>query len=356
MTAYYTVYPTKFPDYWDFVISRVCETCVNILLYGVLLILLVVAGYLLLHRRRACAGWRSLAAPISAMSVLATLQLGNHIWGMVLAFQILHLALQGDVLPHSPRAIQATNLYVYINMAGDLLLVTNKSALVVLIRCSYLSFYVRPSTSFVADSLFTYRCFVVWGRDGRVVAVPMFMILTTTVLGYFCAYNSDYARLGPYIDFRAAFLLSVVTNLVLMALTAGRIWWIRRDASVLAASAQWARRYETVIAIILESGAIYCFSVVLYVIVVSVLNPEKFSPLVNVARGAVPQIMNIAPALIVVRTGLGYNVDNAATEPRTRPSPPPTPGRSLSTSVIVIRAPCDSDVETRISTETREAI
>ncbi|KAJ7432405.1 hypothetical protein FB451DRAFT_1573155 [Mycena latifolia] len=314
MTAYYAVYPTKFPDYWDFVISRVCETCVNILLYGVLLILLVVAGYLLLHRRRACAGWRSLAATISAMSVLATLQLGNHIWGMVLAFQILHLALQGDVMPHSPRAIQATNLYVYINMAGDLLLVTN---------------------NFVADSLFTYRCFVVWGRDGRVVAVPMFMILTTT--GQTLA-----TRLLPPHPYKPL---------------TGRIWWIRRDASVLAASAQWACRYDTVIAIILESGAIYCFSVVLYVIVVSVLNPEKFSPLVNVALGAVPQIMNIAPALIVVRTGLGYNVDNAATEPRTRPSPPPTPGRSLSTSsVIVIRAPCDSDVETRILTETREAI
>ncbi|KAJ7182843.1 hypothetical protein C8R43DRAFT_968240 [Mycena crocata] len=100
--------------------------------------------------------------------------------------------------------------------------------------------------------------------------------------------------------------MSVVTNVVLMALTAGRIWWIRRDASVLADCAS-VRRYNMVIAIILESGAIYCLSVIIYVTIVSILNPGNFSPLIDIFRGVVPQIMNIAPALIIVRVGLGYN-------------------------------------------------
>ncbi|KAJ7754378.1 hypothetical protein DFH07DRAFT_959827 [Mycena maculata] len=260
----------------------------EIFLHGILFVLLIAATYLLCHRTGA--GRRPLAAATSMMAILAALQLGVHIRGTVLAFQILRLAVEGEVYPQSARAIHATDLFADLYTMEDFLLVTN---------------------NLVADSLFTYRCFVVWGSNIRVVILPMVMVFTTTLLGYLCAYQDDYSSSGPYIDFRVAFLMSVLTNVVLMALTAGRIWWVRRDASVLAYSAG-VRRYNTVIAIILESGAIYCVCVIFYVIVVSVLNPGDFTPLVDIFRGSVPQIMNIAPTLIIVRVGLGYGTTETA--------------------------------------------
>ncbi|KAJ7432403.1 hypothetical protein FB451DRAFT_1316923 [Mycena latifolia] len=296
MNLDYTIYPTKFPDYWDFVLSRTYGTCVclayegEILLYGVLLVLLAIASYLLYQRTGA--GRRSLAAATAVMAALATAQLGVHIWGTVLAFKILELAVAGEVLSHSPRVVGITNVFVNLYTVEDFLLVTN---------------------NVIADSLFTYRCFVVWGRNARIVALPIFMVVATGVLGYLCAYEDDYVNAGTYIDFRVAFLMSVSTNFVLMALTAGRIWWIRRDASILGLSdSAFVQRYNTIIAIILESGAIYCIGVIIYVIFVSVLNPGNFTPLIDIGRAAVPQIMNIAPTLIIVRVGLGYGVADTA--------------------------------------------
>ncbi|KAJ7664876.1 hypothetical protein B0H17DRAFT_1211140 [Mycena rosella] len=340
MPVPYTVFPTKFPDYWDFVVARVWETCAEILLYGMLLILLIIAAYLLYKRRGT--ERPSLAVATMLMALLATLQLGVRIWGTVLAFKILRLAVQGEVYPHSPSAVRASKLYVTIYTAGDLLLVTN---------------------NLVADSLFTYRCFIVWNCDIRVVVVPILMTLTTTVLGYLAAYDDDYVRAGPYIDFRIAFIMSVLTNVLLMALTAGRIWWIQRAAWVLSESV-CVRRYNTVIAIILESGAIYCVSVGAYMISVSVLNPQRFNPLITVFGGTVPQIMNIAPTLIVVRVGLGYanggkdtsSVSTMQQRQTTRRISAGTVRCPANSVVIDIRAARDREAGTRTSAESREDI
>ncbi|KAJ7510723.1 hypothetical protein B0H11DRAFT_1955915 [Mycena galericulata] len=322
MNLYFIVFPTKFPDYWDFIASRTYGTCVEIFFYGVLLVLLSFAAHLLYHRPTR-AGRRSLGVTTSIMAILATAQLVVHIWGTVVAFRILQLAIHGEEYPYSPSAVSATDLYANLYALEDILLVTNKS---------------------------TYRCFAIWGRDLRVVILPMIMVLATTVMGYVCAYQDDYSSAGPYVDFRIAFLMSVLTNTVLMALTAGRIWWIRRDASILSDSAG-VRRYTTVIAIILESGAIYCVCVIIYVVVISVLNPGNFTPLVDIFRGAIPQIMNIAPTLIIVRVGLGYGSEEtvkfsdrrtAITSPARSVFAGHNPPQSLS-QVIDISARRDSD-------------
>ncbi|KAJ7463308.1 hypothetical protein FB451DRAFT_464592 [Mycena latifolia] len=204
-----------------------------------------------------------------------------------------------------------------------------------------------------------YRCFMVWGRNFRVVIVPIFMVVATTVLGYLCAYSDDDLNANECIDYRAVFLLSIVTNFVLMALTAGRIWWIRRDACVLLESAS-VRRYNTVIAMILESGAIYCVTAIIYVISVSLWGPYATSS--NIIRGALPQIMNIAPTLIIVRVGLGHSVEDTGSDrpvlPRVgagnRDAPHPFVGRSRSPSFVIdIRAGCDADTPDDISLEVR---
>ncbi|KAJ7480279.1 hypothetical protein B0H11DRAFT_1916020 [Mycena galericulata] len=132
--------------------------------------------------------------------------------------------------------------------------------------------------------------------------------------------------------------MSILTNIILIALTAGRIWWIRRDARVLSESAS-IRIYNTVITIILESGAIYCFSVLIFVIFVSSVDNKM---MLSVLRAAMPQIVNIAPALIIVRVGLGRAFEDTADSEhgRTRRAPLSTFNiQSLAPSVIIdIRA------------------
>ncbi|KAJ6488719.1 hypothetical protein DFH09DRAFT_379413 [Mycena vulgaris] len=292
---------------------------------GILLVLLSIAAYLLYQRTGA--GRRSFAAALVVMAILATAQVGIHIWGTVLAFRIVRLATEGEMWPHSQRAVGLTRLFVKLFTVEDFLLVTN---------------------NMVADGLFTYRCFVIWGRNFRVVVVPMLMILATTVLGYLCAYEDDYRDTGNYVDFRLACMMSVLTNLVLMALTAGRVRWLRRDASVRADSAS-VGRCSSAIGIILESGAMYCISVISYVIFVSVLKPGDFSPLIDVGRGVVPQIMNIAPALIIVRVGLGYRAADVAAVPARHGPPVPAPRNApdLGPLVIDIRASRESSMDTR---------
>jgi hypothetical protein len=81
----------------------------------------------------------------------------------------------------------------------------------------------------------------------------------------------------------------------------------------------------------LESGAIYCFCVLTYVISLSIWSPNGITsePLINIIRGGLSQIMvsyplrsvlnqfrisrrqqNIAPLLIIVRVGLGRSVED----------------------------------------------
>ncbi|KAJ6563289.1 hypothetical protein DFH09DRAFT_1158898 [Mycena vulgaris] len=270
----YTITPTDFAGYWDFAISRACVTCAEISLYGALLVLLATAAYLLHYRTKQ--GRRILIIATSFMAGLATAEVAVQIRATVLAFQIFQLAVRGEVYPDSLRASRVTEQYAIVYTVRDFLLVTNNA---------------------VTDSLFIYRCFMVWNRNLRVVILPALTLLVTTALGYFTAYQNDYSTTGPYFDSRIAFLTGVLTNVMLMAMTAGRIWWIRRDARVLLESAS-LRRYNTVIAIILESGAIYCLSIVLYVISYSFRDPSS-QPLNNFFEGALPQIVNIAPVIII---------------------------------------------------------
>ncbi|KAJ6473486.1 hypothetical protein DFH09DRAFT_1293758 [Mycena vulgaris] len=281
----YTITPTDFAHYWDFAISGVYVTCAEISFYGALVVLLAAAAYLLHHRtiqRR-----RILIIATSVMAVLATAEVLVQVWATVLEFQIFRLAVQGEVYPDSLRASRAFKQGRILYTVKYFLLVTNNA---------------------VTDSLFIYRCFMVWNRNLRVVVLPALTLLVTTAIGYSTAYQIEYSTTGPYFDSRIVFLMGVLTNVILMAMTAGRIWWIRRDARVLLESAS-LRRYNTVIAIILESGAIYCLSIVLYVISYSFVD-TKLAPLYNFFDGALPQIVNIVPVLIIVRVGLGHGIEN----------------------------------------------
>ncbi|KAJ7480294.1 hypothetical protein B0H11DRAFT_2280610 [Mycena galericulata] len=303
----YTVDPTVFKGCWELAIAKGYGLSVDVFLYGILLVLLSIAAHLLY--RRTGPGHQSLAITMSLMALLATAQLGVCCRISVLAYKLIQLAVEGELWPHSAHAVGIQNELDNLYSASEYLLVTN---------------------NLVTDSLFVYRCFVVWGRNVRVVIAPILMLFTTTVLGYLTIY-------GDNLDYRVPSIMIILTNVILMALTAGRIWWIRRDARVLSESAS-IRTYNTVIAIILESGAVYCFSVLSFVISESVSNGH--SDLVNsVFRSALPQIVNIAPTIIIVRVGLGRALEGGTGSEHTRKAFPHARRAPLSTFEIQSPAP-----------------
>ncbi|KAJ6622446.1 hypothetical protein B0H10DRAFT_2187564 [Mycena sp. CBHHK59/15] len=99
-----------------------------------------------------------------------------------------------------------------------------------------------------------------------------------------------------------------------MMLTAGRIWWVTRTQRAVFGSA-FTPRYNAAIAIILESGAIYCLGLVFQVVALSV--QDSFPTAVYLSHGTAGQLVNIAPTLIVLRVGLGHAVPTAATDATT---------------------------------------
>ncbi|KAJ7627886.1 hypothetical protein B0H17DRAFT_1187974 [Mycena rosella] len=286
----YTIDSTAFTNYWDLAVSQTYVTCTEIVLYGVLLLLLPVSVYLLY--KGPSGPRRTLMIVTLVMTAIATVQLAIHICGTVLAFQMFWFAVQGDFGSNSVRASNVLKIFTILYTMEDFLLVTNNA---------------------ITDGLFIYRCYMVWGRRFPVVGGPILVLFATTVLGYFCAYEDDYSRSGLYIDYRAVFLISLVTNVVLMALTAGRIWWIRRDARILLKSTS-VHRYTTLIAMILESGAIYCLILILYVVCASIWGAENFSPLISILRGALPQIVNIAQIMMMVRVGMARSVEATSSD------------------------------------------
>ncbi|KAF7335679.1 hypothetical protein MVEN_02223000 [Mycena venus] len=284
-TMNYTIDSTTFARDWDFWVLQVYGVYAEVLLYGILLVLFWIAAHVLYHwtgRAR-----NSLAIATSAMAILATAQVAIHVHGTVVGLQLLRLAIEGEIWP-AAAAVGPFKVYARLYAAKDFLLVTNNA---------------------ITDSLFIYRCFVVYERNFHVVILPMLMLLATTVLGYISTYFDDLGS-AYYIDNRIVFAMAVFTNVVLMIMTAGRIWWIRRDACIVLEPVH-VRKYNTVIAIILESGVIYCLSIILYLVSVSV-SKSASSLAVDIFRSIFPQIMNIASTLIIVRVGLGRSVEGVS--------------------------------------------
>ncbi|KAJ7676618.1 hypothetical protein DFH06DRAFT_611642 [Mycena polygramma] len=142
-----------------------------------------------------------------------------------------------------------------------------------------------------------YRCYMIWGSKWKVVAVPSLLMVTTFAIGCMSSIPGfTFNQLAPYI-------CATVTNLVLMVLTAGRIWWVRRDALPAGADDRLRKCYSSIIVMILESGAVYCVGTILLI----VTSPMAQYPLVEAVA---VHLVNIVPTVIIVRVGLGQHTQD----------------------------------------------
>ncbi|KAJ8081222.1 hypothetical protein PM082_018067 [Marasmius tenuissimus] len=116
----------------------------------------------------------------------------------------------------------------------------------------------------------------------------------------------------------AALVLGAFANALLTLLIAGRIWWLKRRIQRLMVRGQHShgksqslapQKYDSVIAITMESGMIIPIFLITYT-VYSVRNATSSDHDALVIMAFIlPQVIAFAPLLILVRVGLGLTVE-----------------------------------------------
>ncbi|EEB95244.1 hypothetical protein MPER_05817, partial [Moniliophthora perniciosa FA553] len=115
---------------------------------------------------------------------------------------------------------------------------------------------------------------------------------------------------GDTID-TAFWLANMGVNVILTLLTAGRIWWISREARKHMGPAI-KTKYNTIVAIILESGILYPVFLTTNVIYSSLADPGGHSS-ASFSFGAVTfQVAGIAPTLITIRAARGKTFEHTS--------------------------------------------
>ncbi|KAF8202061.1 hypothetical protein K438DRAFT_593806 [Mycena galopus ATCC 62051] len=125
-------------------------------------------------------------------------------------------------------------------------------------------------SNLIADSIFIYRCYCIWDFRKEIIAVPIVLLIASGCLGFasiiVCGKEGYSEFLFITWVFPLAVVFSVLTNVMLMALTAGRIWWIARGARVIVGPAV-VKQYRMVIAMMsirIRSALLHAWPAVSY--------------------------------------------------------------------------------------------
>ncbi|KAJ7798802.1 hypothetical protein B0H14DRAFT_3886337, partial [Mycena olivaceomarginata] len=172
---------------------------------------------------------------------------------------------------------------------------------------------VYVTSTVIADSIFILRCYAIWDFHRKVIVFPILLTLAVAGVGYTNAFwtlhtpnslrsTNLFAAEFSFKLLKISVLLSISTTVILMVLSAGRIWWIGRAARILSGQSI-INRYNTVCAMILESGAVYCASAIVFATIGFTLDP-----IYSTTGAVLGQLVGIAPIIIAVRVGLGHSV------------------------------------------------
>ncbi|KAJ7859258.1 hypothetical protein B0H13DRAFT_2672346, partial [Mycena leptocephala] len=255
--------PEIFAYYWSTVKGTLYDCMTALVLYGILLVLAILAFYLLLSRSKA-PGTRYFIAITGTMLFLSTTQAILRPAIVLFGFRLLSEELAGDLAAMD----QTASICQAILIAQDIVQVTNV---------------------LLADAVLIYRCYLVWGRKIYPVILPICMLATCTVLGYVSTYEGLLEHhlhpnfLGPVLQAWIPLTMTLLTNVVLAGLTAGRIWWARRELHAALSESAITLRYNTAITMILESGSIYCATVIVTIVASNTCGPT--SPVPSIFMG-----------------------------------------------------------------------
>ncbi|KAJ7022969.1 hypothetical protein C8F04DRAFT_1136314 [Mycena alexandri] len=217
------VEPGLFTSNWHNLVFAVTQACIQLFFYGIYLNLFVLAVYTL--GRRKVAKRKILLLHMWILTAFGTTQVILCLVGTATLFRSVDEFVE-----------QGTTLHV------------------MKLQASVKSLQTAQHFLFVSNR-WLYRCYVVWGSQWKVIIFPGLLIVGSFVSG--CLIISPRFGTSSMEIQRVPYILAAVTNLVLVAFTAGRIWWIRRDAVYICADNIVLNHYNTIIAMILESSALH---------------------------------------------------------------------------------------------------
>jgi len=244
----YSSYPTTLPPYVGAVMF---ET----FLYGFYFILFPICLYVLLQRRKTIQ-WVLLVSAVAMFAIATT----DFIYTYYLVFQKLFKTgiTFADLRP---------------------------------------KYWLYVTNNVLADTLLLYRCYAIWDYNIRVVLGPIVLLIAGTACGYVFEGSQPHLFVYAWIYLT----LTLVLNVILTSLTAGRIRWFARNARLLLGQTL-VQRYNTTMGILVESGFIYSFYVGLNL---AVKNNQVAHTILD---AGLIQIVGIVPTLIIVQVGLGCAV------------------------------------------------
>lgn len=174
---------------------------------------------------------------------------------------------------------------------------------------------VYVTTAALADTLLIYRCYMVWGHNYKVVILPVLLLLLSTGAGYTSVYqfstleDGDGAQFDDNLKrwFTVLYSAMLANNVLTTTLIASRIWWRSRQSG---SELGWRHqaKYNWIIAVVIESGAIYSFSLLIYLVLYTIESQAQ-----KLILDSLCQIASIMPTLIIVRIGLGMGPHDIST-------------------------------------------
>ncbi|KAG9012903.1 hypothetical protein FRB94_004713 [Tulasnella sp. JGI-2019a] len=172
----------------------------------------------------------------------------------------------------------------------------------------------------VADILVCWRLYAIWNQNRLVILFPASFIVADTALGlgiHFITIKTHNILGGPrYANyFRFGYIVAtvgtVLVHLYCTAMIAARLWWIGRRAQ----NAQGRSLYNVVIMSLVQSGALYTVTLVVY----TILQTTGYYGVGAFVNYILVMVIAIAPLLLVVQLHEKITSESNTTENNRRP-------------------------------------
>ncbi|KAI0718517.1 hypothetical protein C8T65DRAFT_570412 [Cerioporus squamosus] len=179
------------------------------------------------------------------------------------------------------------------------------------IRLNVAKDYIYVTNLFVGDMVVVWRLYVVWGKNLWVSAFPIMVTIGELIAGYGSV--SHYLLPDPTVESTvswgtAMFVTSMATNIILTGAIASRIWYVYITKKPKAMGLQTSSRYNRVLLLIIESGAIIAAAKVTEFTLFQLAPDDGINGTnaLYIVFEIMPQITGIVPTVIVYAVNSGY--------------------------------------------------
>ncbi|EIM84263.1 uncharacterized protein STEHIDRAFT_170004 [Stereum hirsutum FP-91666 SS1] len=161
----------------------------------------------------------------------------------------------------------------------------------------------------ISDIVVMWRACVLWVWNRYVLGTAVVFSVVPLILATIDAATSHpttaHNTFQPNIFGLLALLLSLLSNIWATSLIGYKAWRHRKDIkSHLGSGGTAASAVRSIMALLVESGFLYCITWALFIISTALLNKGKTATVAHIIAGTVPQLVGLYPAVIIVLVSL----------------------------------------------------